>query len=119
MDKSSIIKLKEQGYSNRKVEKMLNINRKTIAKYWNEYQANIASSVVNKYGFIQIENNFYSVPEYLVGRKVTSKIYYNKILVYSDYELICEHKKIDGTKKNRIKRSNEQKSTYRVHRSNG
>ena len=61
--------------------------------------ANITSSVVNKYGFIQIENNFYSVPEYLVGRKVTSKIYYNKILVYSDYELICEHKKIDGTKK--------------------
>ena len=60
---------------------------------------NITSSVVNKYGFIQIENNFYSVPEYLVGRKVTSKIYYNKILVYSDYELICEHKKIDGTKK--------------------
>ena len=61
--------------------------------------ANITSSVVNKYGFIQIENNFYSVPEYLDGRKVTSKIYYNKILVYSDYELICEHKKIDGTKK--------------------
>lgn len=61
--------------------------------------ANITSSVVNKYGFIQIENNFYSVPEYLVGRKVISKIYYNKILVYSDYELICEHKKIDGTKK--------------------
>ena len=61
--------------------------------------ANITSSVVNKYGFIQIENNFYSVPEYLVGKKVTSKIYYNKILVYSDYELICEHKKIDGTKK--------------------
>ena len=61
--------------------------------------ANITSSVVNKYGFIQIENNFYSVPEYLVGRKVTSKIYYNKILVYSDYELICEHKKIDGTNK--------------------
>ena len=61
--------------------------------------ANITSSVVNKYGFIQTENNFYSVPEYLVGRKVTSKIYYNKILVYSDYELICEHKKIDGTKK--------------------
>lgn len=41
MDKSSIIKLKEQGYSNRKVEKMLKINRKTIAKYWNEYQTNI------------------------------------------------------------------------------
>lgn len=61
--------------------------------------ANITESVVNKYSFIQIENNFYSVPEYLVGMKVTSKIYYNKILIYSNYEFVCEHKKIDGTKK--------------------
>lgn len=167
MDKSTIIKLKEQGYSNRKVEKMLKINRKTIAKYWNEYVenvqklstandtlkvaeiqetitsapkyntksrmrrkltddffiqlksildseeekkylkptkpplelANIKESVVNKYSFVQIENNFYSVPEYLVGFKVISKIYYNKILIYSNNEFVCEHKKIDGIKK--------------------
>ena len=31
--------------------------------------------------------------------KVTSKIYYNKILVYSNYEFVCEHQKIDGEKK--------------------
>lgn len=61
--------------------------------------ANITTSVVNKYAFVQIENNFYSVPEYLVGMTVTSKIYYNKILIYSNYEFVCEHKKIDGEKK--------------------
>jgi chromosomal replication initiation ATPase DnaA len=61
--------------------------------------ANIKESVVNKYSFVQIENNFYSVPEYLVGFKVTSKIYYNKILIYSNNEFVCEHKKIDGVKK--------------------
>ena len=61
--------------------------------------ANITTSVVNKYSFVQIENNFYSVPEYLVGMTVTSKIYYNKILIYSNYEFVCEHKKIDGEKK--------------------
>lgn len=61
--------------------------------------ANIKESVVNKYSFVQIENNFYSVPEYLVGFKVTSKIYYNKILIYSNNEFVCEHKKIDGIKK--------------------
>ena len=61
--------------------------------------ANISSSVVNKYGFVQIENNFYSVPEYLVGKTVTSKIYYNKILIYSNYEFVCMHKKINGIKK--------------------
>lgn len=61
--------------------------------------ANITTSVVNKYGFIQVEKNFYSVPEYLIGQRVTSKIYYNKILIYSNYEFVCEHKKIDGIKK--------------------
>lgn len=61
--------------------------------------ANIKESVVNKYSFVQIENNFYSVPEYLVGFTVTSKIYYNKILIYSNNEFVCEHKKIDGNKK--------------------
>lgn len=30
---------------------------------------------------------------------VTSKIYYNKILIYSNNEFVCEHKKIDGNKK--------------------
>lgn len=61
--------------------------------------ADIRKSVVNKYSFVQIENNFYSVPEYLVGLTVTSKIYYNKILIYSHNEFVCEHKKLDGKKK--------------------
>ena len=60
--------------------------------------AEIRKSFVNKYSFVQIENNFYSVPEYLVGLSVTSKIYYNKILIYSNNELVCEHKKLDGNK---------------------
>lgn len=61
--------------------------------------AEIRKSFVNKYSFVQIENNFYSVPEYLVGLAVTSKIYYNIILIYSNNELVCEHKKLDGVKK--------------------
>ena len=61
--------------------------------------AEIRKSFVNKYSFVQIENNFYSVPEYLVGVAVTSKIYYNKILIYSNNEFVCEHKKLDGVKK--------------------
>lgn len=61
--------------------------------------AEIRKSFVNKYSFVQIEKNFYSVPEYLVGLAVTSKIYYNKILIYSNNELVCEHKKLDGEKK--------------------
>lgn len=41
MDKNAIIKLKNQGYSNREVGNMLSINRKTVGKYWNEYLEDI------------------------------------------------------------------------------
>jgi DNA-binding CsgD family transcriptional regulator len=34
MDKYSIIKLKEQGKSNRAVADLIGINRKTVARYW-------------------------------------------------------------------------------------
>lgn len=64
--------------------------------------AEISSSLVSKYSFIQLENNFYSVPEYLVGKEVTSKVYHNKILVYANNSFVCEHKKIDGKKQIRI-----------------
>ena len=37
MDKHTIIKLKKEGYSNRKISKMFPINRKTVGRYWNEY----------------------------------------------------------------------------------
>ena len=37
IDYYSIIKLKIKGFSNREVSKMLSINRKTIARYWNKY----------------------------------------------------------------------------------
>jgi transposase len=39
MDKYAIIKLKKQGHSNRSVSTIIGINRKTVAKYWNEYNA--------------------------------------------------------------------------------
>jgi transposase len=38
MDKHTIINLKLRGYSNRKAARELGINRKTVAKYWNEYK---------------------------------------------------------------------------------
>ena len=41
MDKHAIIRLKNQGYSNREAAKILKINRKTVAKYWNEYKDNV------------------------------------------------------------------------------
>jgi len=37
VDNLQIILLKEEGNSNRKVANKLNIDRKTVARYWNEY----------------------------------------------------------------------------------
>lgn len=56
----------------------------------------ISINKVNKYSFIRVENNFYSVPDYLVGKKVSVKSYHDKHLIYSNNILVCEHKKIDG-----------------------
>lgn len=58
--------------------------------------ATISENDVNSYGFIQIDNNFYSVPEYLVGKKVTIKNYYDEICIYSNNCMVCEHKKLEG-----------------------
>lgn len=58
--------------------------------------AKITTSKVDKYSFVQIENNKYSVPEYLVGYKVTSKIYFDKILIYSNNEFVCKHARLKG-----------------------
>lgn len=38
MDKHTIIGLKLKGYSNSEIAKQLRFNRKTVAKYWNEYK---------------------------------------------------------------------------------
>jgi len=58
--------------------------------------SNISNNNVNKYSFIQVENNFYSVPDHLVNKEVCVKSYYDKLLVYSKNILVCEHKKTDG-----------------------
>jgi len=60
--------------------------------------ANIRKLTVDKYSFARVENNFYSVPDYLVGKVVTAKIYYSDIDFYSNDHYLCTHKKIDGSK---------------------
>ena len=42
VEKKDIIKLKEQGYSNRATAKTLGCDRGTVRKYWEEYQRNLA-----------------------------------------------------------------------------
>ena len=51
---------------------------------------------VDKYSFVRVENNFYSVPEYLTGRQVTIRSYVKEIVVYAGLHEVCRHIKKDG-----------------------
>ena len=76
MEKSSIIKLKEHGYSNRKIQKMLKIDRKTVAKYWNEYKENLQKLNTTKDGLEikEIQEKIVSAPKYNSASRVKRKI---------------------------------------------
>ena len=75
IDKLAIIKFKIKGVSNRKAEELLSIDRKTIAKYWNEYQK-LESKVTNS-----------DADEALnIQEKICEKPKYNTIGMYSSTE---------------------------------
>lgn len=74
--------------------------KKHLTPYRPRYEtADILSCSVNKYSFIQIDTNFYSVPDYLVDKKVLVKKYPNDIYVYYKQENVAHHKLITGKKK--------------------
>lgn len=56
----------------------------------------ITQQKVNSYSFIQVENNMYSVPDYLVGKILTVRAYVDVVKIYSGNHFVCEHKKKDG-----------------------
>ena len=58
--------------------------------------ADVSVCSVDKYSTVRVENNFYSVPEVLVGKQVTVKTYLRDIEVYFNHKKMCEHKKKDG-----------------------
>ena len=64
--------------------------------------AEISENEVNSYSFISVDNNFYSVPEYLVGKKVTVKKYATEIVVYASSFKVCTHKRIEGQRQMQV-----------------
>ncbi len=58
--------------------------------------ADIRLVTINKYSFARINNTIYSVPDYLVGKKLTAKMYHDVIKFYSNSHFVCEHKVVDG-----------------------
>lgn len=53
---------------------------------------------VNTYSFVVVDANNYSVPDYLVGRLVNVRQSLEHIRIYSNNNLVCEHKRLEGKK---------------------
>lgn len=61
--------------------------------------AKITSAKVNKYSFIQIDSNFYSVPESLIGKTVKVKKYPDHIMVLYNQQTAADHPRLKGKNK--------------------
>jgi transposase len=62
----------------------------------------VTEAKVNPSSLISVDTVFYSVPEYLVGRRVIVKKYHNEIRAYAGGELVAKHKRLFGNGKMQI-----------------
>lgn len=58
--------------------------------------ATLTAQTVDKYSFVRVDNNFYSVPDHLVGCEVQVKSYLKEVCIYAGKHLVARHKKVDG-----------------------
>ena len=64
MEKKDIIKLKEQGLSNREVARELGCDRGTVSKYWNEYQRLLAELSEPGVDIKEVQEAVFAAPKY-------------------------------------------------------
>jgi len=87
-------KLKKKRFKNKSPLDKLNEERDHLKELMPTYDiARDKECRVNKYSFIVIEQNRYSVPDYLVGKFVMAKIYSEKIKIYYKENLVAEHQR--------------------------
>ena len=110
MEKHTIIKLKQQGYSNRKVSKMIGVDRKTIAKYWNEFNKQIHLLGETAAPITDIQETIVSKPKYDSSNRKPSK--YTQEIDQRLDEILLEERR-----KDQLLGSHKQKLTkYQVHK---
>ena len=66
LEKSAIIELKLKGMSNRGVARTLGIDKKTVNKYWNQYNSNISKldKTTDENIIKQVQEDITSAPKY-------------------------------------------------------
>ena len=73
MDKKKIIMLKEQGLSNREVARKTGADRKTVSKYWNEYQQRLGKLEDPGVDVRAIQESLLAQPKYNAGNRKRHK----------------------------------------------
>ena len=73
IDKHTIINLKKKGHSNRSVERITGIDRKTVAKYWDEFSNQESLLVDPNVDLAQIQESMLSAPKYDTSSRVSRK----------------------------------------------
>ena len=56
----------------------------------------VSEPKVNPSSLVSVDTVFYSVPEHLVGKRVTVKKYHNEIRIYAGNSLVASHKRLFG-----------------------
>ena len=64
MKKLDIIHLKRNGHSNRAVARRLNIDRKTVSRYWNKYLLEIEKLDDTKVDIKEVQEQIVAKPKY-------------------------------------------------------
>ena len=78
---------------------MIALEKKYLKPVFSSYDyATITTQTVNKYSFVQLDLNYYSVPDYLVGKEVIVKKYLKEIKVIHKGHLVCRHLLEKGSK---------------------
>ena len=62
----------------------------------------VSEPKVNTSSLVSVDTVFYSVPEHLVGKRVTVKKYHNEVRIYAANELVAKHKRLFGNGKMQI-----------------
>nr|WP_231701801.1 IS21 family transposase [Crassaminicella thermophila] len=92
LEKLNSKKSKHNG--NKSPKELLNEEKPHLLKSLPSYDiARTCELRVNKYSVISIDENKYSVPDFLVGRFVFVKIYPEKIFIYHNNTLVSEHQR--------------------------
>lgn len=76
VDKLQIIRLKEEGNSNREVSRRMGIDRKTVSRYWNKYIQDKHELENPNINIKELQEKIVEPPKYNVGNR--NRVKYTK-----------------------------------------